>query len=570
MMREHQARREHLTIYLVKDAKLTDEQIVKTDRAKPPVDLKISEGKARLYAKKSSRPKLPDWAPFLVRNQDVPPDFFEGSRSEGAVLLVRHAGAAFALSFGMGHHLINLDLTDRDFGLRVTLNSIDPQKLRSLDKASHEVNPLHIRSQSSRDADIFDLNIDPELDMVHAVTGTSEVALFGEHISGRDALTINPPATLDDLPKILAEALARRDKTLPERFAWIDNVHRVRDSTMIECLDDALTDALQSHPRPENLWLGEPEIVDWETQTGYSFDQRSKTARHRTLQLDQLLDYIAEHGGKPNAEMLRSISVHVNDANYQSIKTWTTYRCLYAELPMGNETFILRNGLWYEVSRKFVDEIDAHFKRLEAERAKMPVYQHADEGLYNESVANENAGYELLDKKNISFANSYDKIEFCDLVRDGRDLIHVKLYRSSATLSHLFAQGSVSAETFMRHEEFRVKLNEKLPASIKLDDPLARPKAENYRVVYAIATTKDLPKDLPFFSKITLKNAIIGLNGLGFGVALARIDIDPVFLKTANYKPARNAGRAPRPARNQRPTAQRSGIQATLATPPAA
>ncbi|MHA6897035.1 TIGR04141 family sporadically distributed protein [Ralstonia pseudosolanacearum] len=561
MMREHQARREHLTIYLIRDAKLKDEQIVKTDRAKPPVDLKISEGTARLYAKKSSSPKLPDWAPFLVRNQNVPAGFFEGNRSEGAVLLVRHAGAIFALSFGMGYHLINIDLADRDFGLRVTLNSVDPQKLRSLDKASHELNPLHIRSQSSRDADIFDLNIDPELDMVHAVTGTSEVALFGEQISGRDALTINPPATLDDLPKILAETLARRNKPLPERFAWIDNVHRVRDPTTIACLDDALTDALQSVPRPENLWLGEPEIVDWETQTGYSFDQRSKTARHYTLELDRLIDYIVERGDKPSATLLRSISVHVNDANYRSIKSWAAYRCIYAELPMGNETYILRNGLWYEVSRKFVDEIDVHFRWLETEPARMPIYKHANEALYNESVASENAGYELLDKKIISFGNAYDKIEFCDLVRDGRDLIHVKLYRSSATLSHLFAQGSVSAETFMRHSGFRVKLNEKLPASIKLGDPHARPKAENYRIVYAIATTKNLPKDLPFFSKITLKNAIISLNGLGFGVALARIDVDPAFLKTANYKPARNAARVPRPATKPRQAAQRSSIQ---------
>ncbi len=570
MMREHQAKREHLTIYLIRDAKLKDEQIVKTDRAKPPVDLKISEGDARLYAKKSSGPKLPDWAPFLIHNQDVPAGLFEGNQSEGAVLLVRHAGAIFALSFGMGHHLINLDLADRDFGLRVTLNSVDPKKLRSLDKASHELNPLHIRSQSSRDADIFDLNIDPELDMVHAVTGTSEVALFGEHISGRDALTINPPATLDDLPRILAETLARRDKPLPERFVWIDNVHRVRDPTIIECLDDALTDALQSVPRPENLWLGEPEIVDWETQTGYSFDQRSKTARHCTLELDRLIDYIAERGDKPSATLLRSISVHVNDVNYQSIKSWAAYRCIYAELPMGNETYILRNGLWYEVSRKFVDEIDAHFNRLEAEPAKMPVYKHANEALYNESVASENAGYELLDKKNIPFGNAYDKIEFCDLVRDGRDLIHVKLYRSSATLSHLFAQGSVSAETFMRYVGFRVKLNEKLPVSIKLDDPHARPKAENYRIVYAIATTKNLPKDLPFFSKITLKNAIITLNGLGFGVALARIDVDPVLMKTANYKPARNAAGASRPATKTRQAAQRSDIQAPARPRPAA
>nr|WP_279613457.1 TIGR04141 family sporadically distributed protein [Burkholderia pyrrocinia] len=279
---------------------------------------------------------------------------------------------------------------------------------------------------------------------------------------------------------------------------------------------------------------------------------------------------MAEHGEKPSAMLLRSISVHVNDANYQSIKSWTAYRCLYAELPMGKETFILRNGLWYEVSGKFVDEIDSYFKRLDTEPAKMPSYQHANEGLYNESVAKENAGYELLDKKNISFGNAYDKIEFCDLVRDGRDLIHVKLYRSSATLSHLFAQGSVSAETFMRHEEFRVKLNEKLPATIKLHDPLARPRAENYRIVYAIATTKELPKELPFFSKITLKNAIIGLNGLGFQVALARIDIDPDFLKTANYKPARNVVASASSTAPRRRTARRRNTQAPPTSPPTA
>jgi len=562
MMRENQARREHLTIYLVKDAKLTDEQIVKTDQVKLPCDLKISEGVARLYAKKSLRPKLPDWAPFLLFSQDVPADLFQGTRSEGAVLLVRHVGALFALSFGMGRHLINMDLVERDFGLRVTLNSIDPLKLRSLDKACHEVNPLHVRSQSTRDADIFDLNIDPELDMVHAVTGISEVALFGESISGRDALTINPLATLDDLPKILAETLVRRNKPLPEQFVWIDNVHRVRDSTMIDCLDDALSEALRSDPPSENLWLGEPEIVDWEMQTGYSFDQRPKTARHRTLQIDQLLEYIAGRGKTPSAALLQSISVHVNDANYQSIKSWSAYRCLYAELPMGKETFILRNGLWYEVSGKFVDEIDAYFKRLDTEPPKMPVYQHANEGLYNESVAKENAEYDLLDKKNISLGNAYDKIEFCDLVRNGSDLIHVKRYRSSETLSHLFAQGSVSAETFMRHEAFRVKLNEKFPDRIKLGEPRARPKVENYRIVYAIATTKELPKDLPFFSKITLKNAIISLNGLGFRVALARIDIDPSFLKTANYKPAGKAVKSVRSTATSGGAARRRDIQA--------
>jgi uncharacterized protein (TIGR04141 family) len=187
---------------------------------------------------------------------------------------------------------------------------------------------------------------------------------------------------------------------------------------------------------------------------------------------------------------------------------------------------------------------------------------------YNESVAHDTAGYELLDKKNVSFGGSYDKIEFCDLVRDGHELIHVKFYRSSATLSHLFAQGSVSAETFVKHQDFRVKLNEKLPAGIKLIDPLVRPAAEKYRVVYAIATVKTLPAELPFFSKVTLKNAVMTLRALGFGVALAKIDVDPEFLKTASYKPADTAS-APSSAAMASP-AKRKGRGAPPHTPPPA
>jgi uncharacterized protein (TIGR04141 family) len=51
----------------------------------------------------------------------------------------------------------------------------------------------------------------------------------------------------------------------------------------------------------------------------------------------------------------------------------------------------------------------------------------------------------------------------------------VKVYKNSATLSHLFAQGSVAAETFIADEIFRAKLNQQPPEGIKLGDPAARP-----------------------------------------------------------------------------------------------
>lgn len=113
----------------------------------------------------------------------------------------------------------------------------------------------------------------------------------------------------------------------------------------------------------------------------------------------------------------------------------------------------------------------------------------------------------------------------------------MKLYRSSSTLSHLFSQGFVSAEAFIKDPLYREKLNPKLPPSIRLTDTKARPNPSKYSIVYAIATEKKIPNELPFFSKITLKNSLKTLRALDYGVFLAKIDIDQNLLRKKKCKP---------------------------------
>ncbi|MFX3737693.1 TIGR04141 family sporadically distributed protein, partial [Streptococcus suis] len=62
-------------------------------------------------------------------------------------------------------------------------------------------------------------------------------------------------------------------------------------------------------------------------------------------------------------------------------------------------------------------------------------------------------------------------------------------------MSHLFSQGFVAAEAFIKDEWYRERLNPKLPESIKLLTPKERPDPSNYHVVYAIATTKNIPDE---------------------------------------------------------------------------
>jgi uncharacterized protein (TIGR04141 family) len=529
-------RKEKLSIYLAKNPKNADSDLLKLENTNSPIELEVSgmEG-ARLYIKKEPPKHSPPWTQLFTSRPEVPFDAFGNSSSVGAVLCVTVHQNKFLLTFGTGFHLLQEEAIERDFGLRVTLNSVNPDKLRSLDKSSYDHNPLNSRTQSTKEVDIFDLHIDSELEMLYAVTGISTVELFGSHVTGRDALTVITNTDLNELEKILGEALKRYKQKLPDSFEWVDNVNKVRDHDDIDILDLELEKILCG-PDLSCLWLGEPEIVDWEEQIGYSFDLYARSERHVVLELPQLLSYLKSKSLPISVESLKHTSIHVNDSEYHPIKSWSAYKCLYAELKYGTDQYILRSSTWYKVNSEFLTTVDASLSSLETYKHCFPIYNEDREEDYNQALTSD-PSFELLDKKNIKAGGAYDKLEFCDLVRNGNDLIHVKYYRSSSTLSHLFSQGCVSAETFIRDAEFRKKLNSKLPQSLRLADPMPRPDPASYKIVYAIATTKKLPLELPFFSKVTLKNALKILKGLNFSVEIVAIDIDPVLKVRKKCKP---------------------------------
>lgn len=522
MRKADRTRKQKLTLYLAKGDSPDAGTVVKTADAEAPISMDVGGCDAQLYVRRERPGLQPPWTRLFDASPEVPANTFGVTKTIGAILLVRHKNRAFLLTFGMGYHLLNGDSVERDFGLRVALNAVDPNKLRSLDKASYDHNPLNSRTQSTIDADLVDLDLDAETEMLYAVTGVSQVPILGSNVTGRDALTLNVEIALSGIPALLDAVLTLYARALPKQFEWIDNVRRVKDPEIRETLDLLLNDALDS-PDGATIWLGEPEIVDWESQTGYSFDLRPNTPRHVVLQLSELRAYLAGKGLSLTVDAVRQTTVHVNDANYEPVKSWSAYRCLYAEIPDGKHRYVLRHGDWYEVDADFVQEIDKSMSTIQTYGFSLPLYSLDREEDYNESVAAAHPEIHVMDKLTTAIGGRYDKVEFCDLIRNGTELIHVKFYRSSGTLSHLFAQGSVAAEAFVKDEGFRERLNKKLPAPLKLQNIADRPDARSYSVVFGIATTKALPEDLPFFSKVTLRNAHRTLQALGFDVRLAAI-----------------------------------------------
>lgn len=78
----------------------------------------------------------------------------------------------------------------------------------------------------------------------------------------------------------------------------------------------------------------------------------------------------------------------------------------------------------------------------------------------------------------------------------------------------------------MADKEFRGKVNQKLPESHKLADPDSKPKPGTYQVIFGIISSSSDSLELPFFSKVALRNARRRLEAFGYEVALQKISAE--------------------------------------------
>ncbi|MGG7520844.1 TIGR04141 family sporadically distributed protein [bacterium BS0013] len=532
------AMKQRLSIFLVKKGIVDHNHILDLDRMKRAIPLDIPDTESFIYIHQPRQAKYPDWVNYIIGSQsNVTYEDFSKCQSESAVIVLSFNGYLFLMTFGGGHHKVKKDSIERDFGLRVTLNSVDPDKLKSLDKSNYQDSPLNTRNQSAKEVDISSLNIDSELEILSTLTGKSNVEIFGEIVTGKDSLTIIPPLGINSIRSILEEALARFKSKLPKEFEWIDNISKVKDKMLCDVLELELNERLIDDNKNDNFWIGEPELVDWSLQIGYVIGRVSSRAPiHQTLSFDILKDYINSTGQILSCDSLKRINIHIIKENETTYDSWSAYNCLYAEVTNNDELYILRNGTWYTVNIDFVASVDRALKNLMPYDIELPLYNHEREEQYNEFVCESLEDCLVLDKKLIYHGGKGSKFEFADILRKGSEFIHVKYYRSSSTLSHLFAQAYVSLELFVSDPEFRTKLNKLLPDEIKLKDVNKRPDTQKFVVIYAIAINRPIPNKLPLFSKITLKNTVRSLENLGFTIKIAQVKVDPILEKLKKFK----------------------------------
>jgi uncharacterized protein (TIGR04141 family) len=483
---------------------------------------------------KRTKSHPPTWAQFFANRVD--PDTFGRVRSSAAVLLCTAASRHFAVVFGTGRYLLDPQSIEQRFGLLVTLNAVDPHKVRSIDKASLDRQGMQSRIQASRDASAKDFGLDIEQDLVRAVAGTPVDGLLGETIAGFDSLHVAARITFGDLRERLVTYLTNSRQTLYQKeFGWIDHVREVRDAKLKERLSGHIVKDLKT-ARSFQCWMAPDGIIDWNDVSYFQFGTAQSAPRFSNLALNRLIEHI---GGlrKLTTDALEKTRVRALRADDSIAHEWAAARCLQAEMPFNQKTYLLSSGKWYQVDDEFVagiDKIVDAIPTVPPTDIDLPEYEDLKEGEYNERAADaSNNRLALVDADNVRHGGGHSLIEFCDLYSSNRDMIHVKRYSGSAVLSHLFSQASVSGQLFKSDAEFREKVNTKLPATHRIADPVAVLQEGQYRVVIAIVGGPGSCTKLPFFSRVTLKNSFKQLDAYGYRVAVSHVPLEAQFAQLA-------------------------------------
>lgn len=483
-------------------------------------DFRLADGSVALVYYHSTPSHPPKWASFFAGIIDR--NHLRNAASS-AVVVFQREGIWYLVTFGYARYLLNLDLVEREFGLRVTLNGVDPSKIRAIDRQRVDAVTRLTREQLSRDSRMGVFALDVRQDLLSSLTGVPTDEALGTRLFGKDSVGLR----VDTRPEALGQIADQletlfRAEDYREAFAWVDNIAEVRGEEDRALLDERLVAMLRDGEGEFDL--APPDIIDWETAEEFIYADAAESPKVE-LRLEDYFRLVIPHD-EITLDQLRHDMIRLFDADGNRLQSWSTYRCLHGELGIGEEFFVLVGGSWFRVDQDFAREIDAYVDRVSGEAVALPPYMpgDGDEAAYLARAADSSDGdLKLMDQVFVYPRSWQDRIEFCDLYRGDLTMVHVKRYvDGSAPLSHLFKQGSVSFRCLLGDRAFRRDVAGLLQPDFHIDEDAPDP--GDCIVIYAIVGPRGRAFRLPFFSRVALRNEGDVIEQLGGTVILQTIE----------------------------------------------
>lgn len=515
-----------LTIYLIKESVKSSEDA-------------FSSGKNG-YQKLAPKLQLPfDCEAYLKQNNETVPswsdiasEYFDLGNlkirnvSNSFVLFIHVSDRLFALTHGYAHMALNKKCLERDFGLKVVLNEIDPSAFRSVVSRNIDTSTKQTQVATNRNSKIYDFKFELNSDLLRTVSGLPLDKDLGVMISGSDSLTLHSKLDLSKLGEICEKLLVSFNKdSYKEHFPFIDQRREVKEDEMLSALN-LLIDEEFSKNNNESIFFANPEITEFGDISYYKLEFNKVVTTIESLDSDVVLSALSQVYTPP-IDIRDVLITPFNSSNEQVGQKAKLFDYVVFEAKYKDRFFVIILGRWYEIDKSYYEEVSNFVKKIDdiTDPSLLPAMNSKEvEKAYNLRVAKMKS-YLCLDTKDFPLKGN-EEVEVADLLTPNLDFICVKRHTRSSTLSHLFNQATVSAKLHNRDIEYRDFICEEIAASGISINYTNKVNNSDIRFVYAIATKKKgaIADAIPFFSKVNLMQATKVMRELGCRVSVAKID----------------------------------------------
>jgi uncharacterized protein (TIGR04141 family) len=535
-----------LNIYLFKESVASFNHCIKSSTSERPYqsirgEHTLSGVEYEVYLIRG-KPKEPDWVKFIRNHVDETKLNGIKNKINSALIVLKtdtiEGNRFFAISCGYGHHYINKEMIEFDFGLLTSLNCIEPNKIKSIESRSLGVQVIQNHEASNAEARIDEFGFEFDSDILRSVSGVCSDNALGSHIAGSDNLCITAKISFLELADRCRESFAKYNLNIyQQNFKFIEFLKYEKDPSIISSLDEYLADSINERKSAPHISIAFPDQIEYERCNYYEFKGMGRKEVVGDITLTEFYRYLDDND-IDLAKIKNGIKITGFD---ESSNPCTTSESLYSFLTFEKEQddkrYILCNGRWYYIKTDYVHQIESKLAEM-IQPCENPILKSwpmsinskgkngYTEGFYNKLYEND-PEYLYLDKDLFNFGRGYghSSSEIADIFhRSTNKLFFVKKLNGSATLSHLFSQGSVSADLFSDFRQYQDifldRVNSKWPGDI-----FDQEKLKLLIFVYAIGTDKDadLIDTLPIFSKINLLKHTKIISKLNHKVELAKI-----------------------------------------------
>ncbi|MFF2779447.1 DUF6119 family protein [Streptomyces sp. NPDC058052] len=413
-------------------------------------------------------------------------DVSESNRAAGGLVLMRTARSTYALTYGVGQHMLDLYHRDDEFGLEFATRCLDEDGVIKVRNQIMDGRGRVDEYSVARGERIDDFGLDRFGAVVRRICGTVSGLPLTSLQSGRNRqtrvecsqATIKLPLATD-LEQFLSDLKAIEEVcALPDplpQLRFVSRVHTLNNASRKAADAQDVLETLLGDPDSPRMTIGVPDACQESFSTAQAFRLRRGALSIETDDV-ALHDLLALVKDNPHGERLKALGeVRVtmfSDADCQTPASATTNgkEWLIADIPVGTDRLFYGNGKWFEVGAGFIETLEEELTSLftQTQTVTLPRWTKGppnskghdshDEDWFNREAAKQDR-YLLFDKKDIVTQKFRGGgLEICDVLGPENQLICIKKApASTAPLNHLFAQGVAAVETLRNDEQVRAK-----------------------------------------------------------------------------------------------------------------